>query len=84
MIALSTDVARAGPEVRAAYERLLSAMVWLFSENQPAASQRRREKALAMAAMCVGGMILARTIPDSEIADEVRDAALVAVRGMIA
>lgn len=83
MIALSTDVARAGTEVRVAYEKLLTAMVWLFAENQPALGSGRREKALAMAAMCVGGMILARTIPGSEIAEEVREAALHAARNMI-
>ena len=83
MIALSTDVARAGNDVRLAYERLLSAMVWLFAENQPQRGDGRREKALAMAAMCVGGMILARTIPGSAIAEEVREAALQAARGMI-
>lgn len=83
MIALSTDVARAGAEVRAAYEKLLAAMVWLFTENNSVATADRREKALAMAAMCVGGMILARTIPGSAIAEEVREAALQAARGMI-
>lgn len=83
MIALSTDVARAGVEVRTAYERLLTAMVWLFAENQPQRGPDRRESALAMAAMCVGGMILARTIPGSKIAEEVREAALHAARGMI-
>lgn len=83
MIALSTDVARAGNDVRLAYERLLSAMVWLLAENQPQRGDGRREKALAMAAMCVGGMILARTIPGSAIAEEVREAALQAARGMI-
>lgn len=84
MIALSTDIARAGPEVRTSYERLLGAMVWLFAENQDGAPADRRERALAMAATCVGGMILARTIPGSKIADEVREAALTAARRMIA
>jgi TetR/AcrR family transcriptional regulator, transcriptional repressor for nem operon len=84
MIALSTDVARAGPEVRAAYERLLIAMVSLFAGNLGGRRTRRRERALAMAAMCVGGMILSRTIPGSAIADEVREAALKAARSMVA
>jgi AcrR family transcriptional regulator len=83
MIALSTDIARAGPEVRAAYERLLTAMVWLFATNQPNHGPGQRENALAMAAMCVGGMILARTIPGSAIAHEVRQAALDAARRMV-
>jgi AcrR family transcriptional regulator len=83
LIALSTDVARAGPEVRASYERLLTAMVHLFAAGQ-VDEPLRREKALATAAMCVGGMILARTIPDSDITEAVREAALKAARDMVA
>ena len=44
----------------------------------------RRQKALATAAMCVGGMILARTIPDTDITEAVREAALKAAREMVA
>jgi TetR/AcrR family transcriptional regulator, transcriptional repressor for nem operon len=82
LIALSTDVARAGAEVRCSYERLLTAMVHLFAGSGP--SPARREHALAAAAMCVGGMILARTIPDSDIAEAVREAALRSARLMVA
>lgn len=82
LIALSTDVARAGAEVRGSYERLLSAMVWLFAGGQ--ADPKRRQQAMATAAMCVGGMILARTIPGSEVTDDVREAALVAARALVA
>jgi TetR/AcrR family transcriptional regulator, transcriptional repressor for nem operon len=82
LIALATDVARAGPDVRGSYERLLTAMVHLFAGGQP--DRDRRDRALATAAMCVGGMILARTIPDSGITDAVREAALKAARLMVA
>ena len=82
LIALSTDVARAGPDVRASYERLLAAMVHLFAAGE--VDPVRRQKALATAAMCVGGMILARTIPDSDITEAVREAALKAAREMVA
>lgn len=82
LIALSTDVARAGPKVRASYERLLAVMVHLFAAGE--SDPIRRQQALATAAMCVGGMILARTIPDSDITEAVREAALKAARDMVA
>ena len=75
MIALSSDAARIGPDVRAAYEKLLTAMVWLFEVNIGTDRPTARRDALSMAALCVGGMILARTLPDSALADEVRGAA---------
>jgi TetR/AcrR family transcriptional regulator, transcriptional repressor for nem operon len=75
MIALSSDAARIGPEVRESYEKLLTAMVWLFEVNIGTNRLAARRDALSMAALCVGGMILSRTLPDSELADEVREAA---------
>jgi TetR/AcrR family transcriptional regulator, transcriptional repressor for nem operon len=75
MIALSSDAARIGPEVRESYEKLLRAMVWLFEVNIGTNRAAARSDALAMAALCVGGMILSRTLPDSALADEVREAA---------
>ena len=79
MIALPSDVARAGPEVRASYEVLLKAMVGLFEQSLRAKKVRpaaRRKRARSLAALCVGGMVIARTLPDSGFADEVRAAAL--------
>lgn len=76
MIALPSDVARSGDEVKGAYQELLTAMVWLFEQSLAQKGQADRGKALALAATCVGGMILARTLPDSALAQEVREAAL--------
>lgn len=81
MIALPSDVARANPEVRASYQELLKAMVSLF-ENSLNDYEHQRPKALSLAALCVGGMVLARTLPDSELAEEVRQAALQTARQM--
>ena len=75
MIALPSDVARSTPEVQRAYQDLLTAMVWLFENSQTVESSEKRQRALSMAALCVGGMILARSIPDAELAKEVRLAA---------
>ena len=74
LIALSSDVARSSEEVRAGYERLLAAMVWLFETNADPAAAAPRDEALSLAALCVGGMILSRTLPDSPLAEELRQA----------
>ena len=75
MIALPSDVARATPDVRAAYETLLRAMTWLFEHNLPAGLDDKRQKALALSAVCVGGMVLSRTIDDKVMSGELRHAA---------
>lgn len=75
MIALPSDVARASEEVQAAYQKLLEAMVYLFETSLEASGRRSRGNALALAALSVGGMVLARSLPTSELADEVRCAA---------
>ncbi len=77
MIALPSDVARASPEVRAAFQHLLTAMVGLLQHSLlQKEDPEARQKAMAMAALCVGGMVLARTLPECELATEIRSAAL--------
>jgi len=73
MIALPSDVARCTPEVQAAYQQLLAAMIGLFEGCLPARSGRHT--ALVLAALSVGGMVLARTLPNARLAEEVRAAA---------
>lgn len=75
MIALPSDVARATPEVRSAYLSLLQAMSFLFEHNLPKEGNGQRQKALALSALCVGGMVLSRTIDDVDFADNMREAA---------
>lgn len=75
MIALPSDVARADPETQEAFQQLLTAMVWLLETAIPNKQTDRRQNALASAALCVGGMVLARTLPSSQLAEEVRSAA---------
>lgn len=75
MIALPSDVARANPEVQAAYQQLLLGMVALFESSLPGPRRAARQNALVLAALSVGGMVLARTLPNSEIAEAVRNAA---------
>ncbi len=80
MIALPSDVARANPDVQDSYQKLLEGMVFLFETSmaqlpKQTSKDHHRQKALSLAALCVGGMILARTLPDSELAREVKHAA---------
>lgn len=83
MIALPSDIARASPHVRAGYQQLLTAMVGLFENNLADGPDTARPKALALAALCVGGMVLARTLPDFDLALEVRDAARKAANNLV-
>jgi TetR/AcrR family transcriptional repressor of nem operon len=75
MIALPSDVGRSNREVQAAYQRLLEAMVGLFERSLDGRKSERRRTALTLAALCVGGMVLARALPDSKLANAVRNAA---------
>jgi len=75
MIALPSDIARSNPEVQSSYQELLAAMVSLFEGGLDGKKTQTRQKALSLAALCVGGMVLARTLPDSALAEEVRLAA---------
>jgi TetR/AcrR family transcriptional repressor of nem operon len=75
MIALPSDVARAGPAVRRTYEMLLGGMVGIFERGVDPADGDARQAALAIATLCVGGMVLARTIDDNDLATEIREAA---------
>ncbi|NRD88377.1 TetR/AcrR family transcriptional regulator [Sphingopyxis sp. BSNA05] len=76
MIALSSDAARADDDVRTAYQGLLESMIWLFEQCFGTDEPDRRQRALTLSALCVGGMTLARTLPDKSLAKELREAAL--------
>lgn len=75
MIALPCDISRANPNVRASYQELLEAMVGFFEQSLDDQNNNSRQEALSLAALCVGGMVLARTLSDSDLAEEVRKAA---------
>jgi AcrR family transcriptional regulator len=73
LIGLSSDVARSGQSVKAAYREVAESMISLFQANLDGAEAR--EHALVLLALCVGGMVLARAINDDGLADELRHAA---------
>jgi TetR/AcrR family transcriptional repressor of nem operon len=76
MVALPTDVARSGPRARQAFEEVFKAMVGVLERSLIQNGQPRRTTAHAMAALCVGGMVVARAVADRRLADELRDACM--------
>lgn len=88
MIGLATDVARSGGAAKAAYRQILGMMADIFGEaiapdpdappgsNHPPGPAANRERALAVVALCVGGMVLSRAVDEAPLAGELRSAAL--------
>jgi TetR/AcrR family transcriptional repressor of nem operon len=78
LIALPSDVSRTTPAVRAAYQRVLEGLVGMFESNLADAvgADAARRQGLALAATCIGAMVLARTVEDDGLATEICDAAL--------
>jgi TetR/AcrR family transcriptional regulator, transcriptional repressor for nem operon len=76
MVALPTDVARSGRTARCVFETVFKAMVSALERSLIKNGQPRRRTAQAMAALCVGGMVVARAMVDRRLADELRDACM--------
>jgi TetR/AcrR family transcriptional repressor of nem operon len=72
MVALPTDVARSGPSAKTAFETVFKAMVSVLERSMIESGNARRMRAQGIAAMCIGGMIVARTVVDRALADELR------------
>jgi TetR/AcrR family transcriptional repressor of nem operon len=76
MTALPIDVARSSVSTKRAFETVFRAMVSVLERSSSATAAPRREQAQAMAALCVGGMVVARAMADRSYADELRDACM--------
>ena len=77
MVALPTDVARSNTSAKRAFETVFRAMVSVLERSLRDKAQPRRVKAEAIAALCIGGMVVARTMVDRSLADELREACTV-------
>jgi TetR/AcrR family transcriptional repressor of nem operon len=75
-VALPSDVARSDATVRRAFESVFNSMVSLFEETLRREGRGDRTRALAIAGICVGGMVVARAVHSTELAGALRDAAL--------
>src|SRR6266704_341275 len=76
MVALPTDVARSGATARRAFETVFQAMVGVLERSLPKGAGRRHARAQSIAALCVGGMVVARAMAEGPAADELRAACL--------
>ena len=75
MVALPTDVARSGVSAKRAFETVFKAMVSVLERSLAPNSRRRRHAtAQSIAALSIGGMVVARTMVDRALADELRAA----------
>ena len=74
MVALPTDVARSGVDARRAFETVFKAMVSVLERSLvPSENEKRRSAtAQSIAAMAIGGMIVARTLVDQNLAGQLR------------
>lgn len=75
MIGLPSDFSQTDESVKQAFESALRLLIEMFERNMKQNGQTARSRALAVAALCVGGMVLARSVDDRALADEMRVAA---------
>ena len=76
MVALPTDVARSGVSAKRAFETVFKAMVSVLERSLIQRGRNRRITAQSIAALSIGGMIVARTMADPALADELRTACM--------
>jgi TetR/AcrR family transcriptional regulator, transcriptional repressor for nem operon len=74
MVALPTDVSRSGISAKRAFETVFKAMVSVLERSLTKKGRQRRTTAQAIAALSIGGMVVARTMVDRSLADELRSA----------
>jgi TetR/AcrR family transcriptional regulator, transcriptional repressor for nem operon len=72
LIALPSDVARAGHDPRAAYTTVVEKMAHIFQAALPADDGEAERKALLIVSLCVGGMVIARTTDDPDLRKKLR------------
>ncbi len=76
MVALPSDVARSNTAVKAAFETVFKAMVKLLSHDIRSKNQAPKDRAMAIAALCIGGMVAARSMNDPSLAKQLREASI--------
>jgi AcrR family transcriptional regulator len=76
MVALPSDVTRAGEGAKIAFETIFNAMASVLERGMSGGADERHTIAQATAALCVGGMVVARAMDDRKLADELRDACM--------
>jgi AcrR family transcriptional regulator len=72
MVALPGNVTRSGEGAKIAFETIFKAMVSVLERGMGGDKRHRHRVAQATAALCVGGMVVARAMDDRSLADELR------------
>jgi TetR/AcrR family transcriptional repressor of nem operon len=75
MVALPNDVARSDETVKAAFQNVFKAMVKLLGRDVRNPCRPPQSTAMAIAALCIGGMVVARSLNDRALSDQLRKAA---------
>jgi hypothetical protein len=73
LIALPSDVMRGSDEMKGAYREVLEKLLEIFMDDLD--EPQRRERALALAALCVGSIVTPKCVDDPALADDLRRAA---------
>jgi TetR/AcrR family transcriptional repressor of nem operon len=76
MVALPADVTRGDVRLKRAFETVFAAMVRILERSMNGAGRKAHSSAQAMAALCIGGMVVARAMENRASADAVRDACM--------
>jgi TetR/AcrR family transcriptional regulator, transcriptional repressor for nem operon len=76
LVGVPSDVARGDPAVKRVFENVFKEMVDLFLKSLRRDHAPGRQRALVMAGICVGGMVVARGLADRKFADSLRAAAM--------
>lgn len=73
MVALPSDVTRSSDAAKVAFESVFKAMVSVLERGMQRSAGDTQKVAQAIAALCVGGMVVARAMDDRRSADELRN-----------
>jgi TetR/AcrR family transcriptional regulator, transcriptional repressor for nem operon len=76
MVALPADVTRGDVRLKRAFESVFAAMVSVLERSMKGRGRNARSNALAIAALCIGGMVVARAMDSRASADALRDASM--------
>jgi TetR/AcrR family transcriptional repressor of nem operon len=82
MITLPTDVSRNGVKAKRAFETVFAAMVSVLERSLRADRPDSHAVAQSVAALCVGGMVVARAMENRASADELREACMDVALGL--
>lgn len=82
LVAFSSDVGRGDDCVKRAYAQVLDSLIGML-QHSLGPGDEARERAVAMATLCVGGALLARAVDDPGLGQEIRGVALAQVLALV-